>query len=268
MLIVLRVVQGGLPTHLLVTLMAYGMYISAEGALAQQLRLETISNNLANVDTTGFKRDTPLFQARFAEAVDRGLAQPQAGTINDVGGGVMVRETGTDFSPGPLKNTGQPTDLAIRGRGFFVVDRDGEQMLTRAGNFQLTGDGALVTPDGYPVISEDGTPIIVTEPWQFSEDGTITTPDGIARLAIAEPASLGDLAKVGENLFRPLAPTGALAPELRSVAQGMVEGSGTNAVREMVEMIETTRSYEANVNMIRNHDSMFGTLISRVLRVG
>lgn len=248
--------------------MAYGMYISAEGALAQQLRLEAISNNLANVDTAGYKRDLPLFQARFAEAIDRGLAQPNTGTVNDVGGGVMVLENATDFSPGPLKSTGIDTDFALRGRGFFVVDRDGERMLTRAGNFQQTADGTLVTPDGYPVMSEDGGPIVLTGPWQFSEDGTIVSPDGVLRMAIAEPASLGDLAKVGENLFRPLAPFGELPQELRSVAQGMLEGSGTAAVREMTDMIETTRAYEANVNMIRHHDSMFGTLISRVLRVG
>ncbi|MGC3967089.1 MAG: flagellar hook-basal body protein [Pirellulales bacterium] len=248
--------------------MAYGMYISAEGALAQQLRLESISNNLANVDTVGFKRDVPLFQARFAEAIERGLAQPNAGTINDVGGGVMALANETDYSPGPLKNTGLETDFAMRGRGFFVVDRQGEQMLTRAGNFQTTADGTLVTPDGYPVLSEDGGPIVLNGPWQFSEDGVISSPNGVLRMAIAEPASLGDLAKVGENLFRPLAPVGDLPQELRSVAQGMVEGSGTSAVREMTDMIETTRAYEANVNMIRHHDSMFGTLISRVLRVG
>lgn len=248
--------------------MAYGMYISAEGALAQQLRLEAISNNLANVDTAGYKRDLPLFQARFAEAINQGLAQPNAGTVNDVGGGVMVLDNATDYSPGPLKNTAIDTDFAIRGRGFFVVERDGEQLLTRAGNFQTTADGTLVNPDGYPVLTEDGGPIVLTGPWQFSEDGVITSPDGVQRLAIAEPASLGDLAKVGENLFRPLAPVGDLAQEFRSVAQGFLEGSGTSAVREMTDMIETTRAYEANVNMIRHHDSMFGTLISRVLRVG
>ena len=82
-----------------------------------------------------------------------------------------------------------------------------------------------------------------------------------------EPESLGDLAKAGENLWQPLAPVRPLDPAARGVAQGFLEGSGTNAVREMVDMIETSRAYEANVNMIRNHDQMFGTLISRVLKV-
>lgn len=247
--------------------MAYGMYISAEGALAQSLRMETIANNLANVDTTGFKQDLARFQARYAEEIASGLAPAGDGDVCDLGGGVMVSDNTTDFSPGPLKNTGVDTDLAIRGRGFFVVDRGGEQMLTRAGNFQLTSEGTLVSGSGDPVLSEDGTPIVITGPWQFGEDGTIQMPDGVARLALAEPDSLGDLAKVGDNLFRPLAPTHPLPPELRSVANGFLEGSGVNAVTSMVEMIETTRAFEANVNMIRNHDQMFGTLISRILKV-
>jgi len=248
--------------------MAYGMYISAEGALAQSVRLETIANNLANVDTTGFKRDLAMFQARYSEAIGQGLVPAEAGTLNDVGGGVQVLPTFTDYSQGPMKKTGQPTDVAVRGRGFFVVDRSGEQMLTRAGNFSITGEGALTTQDGYPVMSEEGTPIVLTGPFQFGEDGTFQSGDGVQKLAMVEPASLGDLSKVGENLFLPLAPTQPLPADQRSVAQGFLEGSGTSAVREMTEMIETTRAYEANVNMIRHHDQIYGTLISRVLKVG
>jgi len=248
--------------------MAYGMYISAEGALAQSVRLETIANNLANVDTTGFKRDLAMFQARYAEAIDQGLVPAEAGTVNDIGGGVKVLASFTDHSQGPMKKTGQPTDVAIRGRGFFVVERDGVEHLTRAGNFSLTPEGALTTQDGYPVMSEEGGPIVLAGPFQFAEDGTFQSADGVQRLAMVEPTSLGDLSKVGENLFLPLAEVEPLPAEFRSVAQGFIEGSGTSAVREMTDMIETTRAYEANVNMIRHHDQIYGTLISRVLKVG
>ena len=92
--------QGGACAHR--SFMAYGMYISAEGAMAQSLRLETIANNLANVDTVGFKRDLALCQARLAEEAAMGLAPAGDGSINDVGGGVMVEATVTDFSPGPM----------------------------------------------------------------------------------------------------------------------------------------------------------------------
>jgi flagellar basal body rod protein FlgG len=243
------------------------MYISAEGAMAQSLRLETIANNLANVDTVGFKKDTATFQARFAEEIARGLAPAGDGTINDVGGGVMVAEASTDYSPGPMKNTGIDTDFALRGRGFFVVEHNGKQMLTRAGNFQRTPEGMLVTAGGDPVLNDEGTPTILPGPFQFREDGTFFTESGAVRLAVAEPESLGDLVKVGDNLFEPLARVGALADEFRSVAQGFNESSGVVAVREMTDMIETTRAFEANVNMIRYHDQAFGTLISRILKV-
>lgn len=247
--------------------MAYGMYISAEGAMAQSLRMETIANNLANVDTTGFKKDLALFQARLAEEEARGLAPAGDGTINDVGGGVTVVEGATDFSPGPMKTTGIETDFALRGRGFFLIDHGGQRMLTRAGNFQLTPTGNLVTADGDLVISEEGTPIVLPGPFQFSEDGTFVTSEGAIRTAIVEPESLGDLVKIGDNLFSPLGRIAPLPADLRNVAQGVLETSGVNAVREMVDMIETTRAFEANVNMIRYHDQAFGTLISRVLKV-
>ena len=129
--------------------MPYGLYVSAEGARAQSQRLETIANNLANVDTAGFKRELAVFQARYAEAIEQGHDYPGSGSVNDVGGGVMLRLTQTDFSPGPMKRTGAPTDLAIRSKGFFLVEKDGQQYLTRAGNFRLTTEGNLVTQQGY-----------------------------------------------------------------------------------------------------------------------
>src|SRR5947207_15044099 len=99
--------------------MPYGMYISAEGAAAQAQRLEVIANNMANVDTAGFKQDVPTFQARFAEAIQRGTAQSGNKSVNDVGGGVKVIDTQTDFSAGIFKPTGNDLDFAINGKGFF-----------------------------------------------------------------------------------------------------------------------------------------------------
>ena len=118
--------------------MPYGMYISAEGAAAQAQRLEVIANNLANVDTAGFKQDVPTFQARFAEAIQQGQARPGDHSINDIGGGVKIIDVETDYSIGQLKHTGNDLDLAINGKGFFHVHGDdGKQYLTRAGNFAL-----------------------------------------------------------------------------------------------------------------------------------
>lgn len=249
--------------------MPYGLYISAEGALAQSLRMEVISNNLANVDTTGFKRDLALFQARYAEATARGLDMPGSGSVNDLGGGVEVLSTHTDFSTGPLKATQLPTDMAIEGEGFFMVRRGEQDLLTRAGDFMLTPGGALVTQEGYPVLGAEGNPVVIDPqagPWQVSPDGGIQQAGETNFLALVSPASLGDLVKTGENLFQPLAPARPVDASQRRVLSGYLEHSGVKAVTEMTDMIETSRAFEANVNMIRNQDQMLGTLVSRVLR--
>ncbi len=231
--------------------------------------MEVISNNLANVNTPGFKRDMAVFQSRYAEATIQGLDQPGSGSINDIGGGIVVRETSTDFTPGPLKNTKMPTDFAVRGDGFFVVDREGEQMLTRAGNFQLTSDGALISQNGYPVLDTSGTPITIDPsqgPWSLSEDGSIHQAGGTQTLALVQPSSLDQLAKAGENLFRLLGETTPVEGSARRVITGFLEQSGVSATLETMQLIESSRAFEANVAMIRHQDEMLGGLVNRVLR--
>lgn len=248
--------------------MPYGIYISAEGALVQSTRMAAISNNIANVDTPGFKRDLAVFQARYAEETQRGNDTPGSGSINDLGGGVDVLGTFTDFSPGMRKNTYQPTDLAIDGPGFFVVRHQGQDMVTRAGNFMLTADGALVTQDGDPVMAADGTPLGINlreGPWHINQSGMLVQGGRQTPLALVTPQSLGDLVKAGDNLFSSLGPLRPIAAEQRRVYSGSLEGSTVNAVTEMTGMIETSRVFEANVNMIRNQDQILGELVSRVL---
>jgi flagellar basal-body rod protein FlgF/flagellar basal-body rod protein FlgG len=249
--------------------MSYGLYISAEGAMAQSQRLETIANNLANVDSAGFKRDLAVFRARYAEEIEQGLDVPGSRSTNEVGGGVMVQAALTDYSPGAYKRTEIPTDLAITGEGFFVVQKGEQNVLTRAGNFMLTNTGTLVTQQGYPVLSDTGIPVVIDPtqgPWQITADGAIHQAGNITNLAVVQPQSLGDLAKLGENLFLPLAQPHPVPPAARQVQAGYLELSGVKPTTEMMEMIEASRAFEANVNLIRNQDQMFGQLISRLLR--
>lgn len=249
--------------------MPYGLYVSAEGAAAQSKRLEVIANNLANVNTVGFKRDLALFQARYAEATERGQDAPGSGSMNDLGGGIMMRATATDFGQGPLRETKVPTDLAISGPGFFQVRRGNERLLTRAGNFSLQPDGSLVTQDGFPVLTADGAPAVIEPelPFSINQEGVLEQPGGgTLPLAIVEPRSLGDLAKAGENLFRPLAAVAPLDPAARHVKAGFLEQSSVKAASETMAMIETSRAFEANANLIRTQDQAIGTLLGRVLR--
>ena len=247
--------------------MPYGMYISAEGAQAQSKRMDVLANNLANINTVGFKRDQAIFQARFAEAIEQGLVAPGMGGLEDIGGGIEVLETQTDFSQGPLKITGIPTDLAIAGNGFFQVRHGNETMLTRAGGFQVDNVGTLRTQNGYPVISDTGVPIIIdtTLPWTFTEDGAVDQEGTRIPLAMVRPDSLGDLVKQGENLFLPLARVRPVPLEQRQVKVGALEMSGVNPTSAMLELIETSRAFETNMKLIQNQDHMMGSLISRIL---
>jgi flagellar basal-body rod protein FlgF len=250
--------------------MPYGMYISAEGAAAQAQRLEVIANNMANVDTAGFKQDVPTFQARFAEAIQKGQAQPGDRSINDIGGGVKIIDVCTDHSEGELKRTGNDLDLAIVGKGFFQIrGDDGEQYLSRAGDFQLDTTGRLVTQNGHrPVLNQQGAEIVLSRnvPFNISADGFIDQAGTVQPIGMSQPDSLNDLVKVGNNLFKPMGAVKPLELTDRNIRQGYLEMSGSNPVRQMMAMIETTRAFEANTKMIQNQDSMLGSLISRVLQ--
>lgn len=247
--------------------MPYGLYLSAEGAQAQSTRLEVIAHNLANVDTVGFKRELAILQARYAEAIEQGLTTPDSGAIDDVGGGIMVRETKTDYSPGPLKRTKIPTDVAIKGPGFFVVQKGDETLLTRAGNFTLTSRGELITQQGYTVLDDSGIPIVIRDAqWQISDSGTVQQRSGRQNLALVQPQSLGDLVRVGENLFRPLSDPQALPAADRRVAAGHLEMSSVQPTTEMTAMIQASRALEANINMMRVQDQMLSGLVNRVMR--
>jgi len=247
------------------------MYISAAGAQAQSKRIEVISNNLANVDTPGFKRSLAILQARSSEAIEQGLDVEGSRSINDIGGGVNMTETATDFGPGTLKPTGVITDMAINddGRGFFVIEKEGQQLLTRAGNFHFAANGELQNPAGYRVLNANDSPIAIVpggpEP-KLLPNGIIQQGETAFQLKLVRANSLGDLARAGENAFTPLAETVPLPSGERNVVSGHLEISSVKPATEMMHLIEASRAYEANVKLIQNQDQMLGTLINRVLR--
>ncbi len=252
--------------------MPYGMYISAAGAAAQTRQLEVISNNMANAHTVGFKPDFAIEMARHAEAIERGADHPSSESINNVGGGIEIQRTATNFARGITKQTSIPSDLAIvdqNGDVFFKVERDGETLLTRAGNFRFSGTGQLLTQNGATVLSTEGEPIFIDPEipeWQFNEDGSIQQGEERIPLAMERPVSLGDLAKAGNNEFRPLGETIQVAPNERRVRSGYLEMSAVSPTHMMMDMIKTSRVYEANVRLIQHQDHMMGTLVNRALR--
>ena len=197
-------------------------------------RLEVIANNLANAETTGFKRDLGIVQSRYAEAIQQGLSSAGSGSIDDLGGGVRFQETKTDFSDGALKRTDCPTEVAIRGDGFFLVRKGDANYLTRRAISPSPNGGELVTQQGYQC-SATPIPVAISPDgghWKVNDGGAIRRR-AHTKPGLVKPASLGDLVKTGENLFRPLADPQAIPAQAGSVAPGYVELAGVQPTTEL-----------------------------------
>lgn len=247
--------------------MSYGLYVSAMGAQAQSRRLEVISHNLANVDSQGFKRELAVLKARESAAVEQRQEYPNTTSINRVGGGTFTSETVTDFSPGPLRETGNRADLAIQGEGFFLTEKNGTEYLTRDGALMVDGNGYLMTQSGYRMLSEDGSQVVISDPnFSISNAGIVQQDTGATPLAIVRPRYPADLVKASDNQYVALAPPTAVPIVERQVASGFLEASNVKAQSEMMTMIEASRIYESNVRMIQHQDQTAQTLISRILR--
>lgn len=251
--------------------MYYGLYMSAAGAHAQGQKVEVLSNNIANANTFGFKRELAILEARESEAIERGMATRGSRTQNDVGGGTRASATFTDFAPGTMQLTHVPTDMAIEETdAFFQVKRGDQKLLTRAGNFHISPTGTLQTAQGDAVLTSGGEPIQFDTalPWRLLPGAMIEQGSDKIELGLVRPKSLGLLEKVGENYFRAKGTTTSpVPPQDRRVRSGYLEMSSVKPVEEMVELIAASRAYEANVRVIQQHDTATSELISRMLKV-
>jgi flagellar basal body rod protein FlgG len=250
--------------------MMYGLYLSAQGAQAQTTRLDVIANNLANASTSAFKRDLAIYQAHPPYDVENGAPSGGPQGWDNHAGGLSLAGVVTDFSHGSLQRTTGTYDLALAGPGFFQVADEREQFLTRNGQFSISPTGELVTDTGLKVLNESGGTISVpanASSVEVNADGTANAllEDGVTRaalgrVAVVEPASLDSLEKVGNSLYRAHSAVAPAGPNT-FVRQGYLEASGTNSVMEMLEMIQATRAFETNVNMIKHQDDALSRLL-------
>lgn len=249
--------------------MTYGLYMSAAGANAQNHRLEVLSHNLANVNTAGFKPHLAMLQARQSEAIQRGDVAPGQLGVDDLGGGVGIQPAVTQFQQGLIQTTGRKTDFAIHDKeSFFAVQYDDAEMLTRAGDFYFDNSGTLVTAHGDPVLSTTSGRIRINPrfPYEVTSDGAIVQGNTRQQLKLVRPASLGDLARFGDNYYQPLATVNNVPQEQRKLMPGSLEHSAVSPTAAMMELIEASRVYEANIRMIQTQNESTEQLVSRVLR--
>lgn len=251
--------------------MNLSLYSAATGMEAQQLNLNTIANNLANVNTPGFKRSKIEFQDLLYQNPRASGSDSGGGNLVptgvEVGNGSRVAATSKVFTQGQLTNTGEKLDVAIQGDGFYEIQRpDGTRAYTRDGSFKLNAQGQVVTVDGLPVLSGFQPIAAGSSSVSIAEDGQVTvqTPNGTQTFSItlarfANPAGLRSL---GGNLYEETAASGT--PELGKPSeqgfgrtiQGYTENSNVNIVEEMVNLIIAQRAYEINSKSIQTSDEM------------
>lgn len=225
--------------------------LSSEAALRR--RMDVTANNIANLNTTGFKREAPVFR-EVVENMDVGPGAPSGGRRTSF---VIDMGVTHDTAEGAFQSTGNPLDAMIQGEGYFQLRRpDGTIAYTRAGHFQISATGELVGPMGLAVMSESGQPIQVPTDdvarVVISADGTVLGAQGeLGRIGVYRIANEGLLAQAGDGLFD--GPTVAALPaNAVRLKVGGVEGSNVNAVVESAEMIEIMRSYQASQRMADN----------------
>jgi len=239
--------------------MLEGLRTAAAGMLPRTTKQEIIANNIANVNTTGFKRDRVVFR--------RTLAAELAAAAEE-GNQVVAEDVLTDFSQGPLEKTDRPLDVALDGPGFFVVQTQAGERYTRAGNFRLAPDGTLVTPDGNPVLGERGPIVLQDDRVEIHSDGDIyQAGELVGRLRIVAFDDLSSLRKEGHGLFVLTDPS--VRPreaEGSTVRQGYLEGSNVNPLEEMVEMMVLLRNFEAEQKAIQVQDQTLARAVSDVPR--
>ena len=249
------------------------LWIAKTGLDAQQTNMSVIANNLANVNTTGFKRDRAVFNDLIYQNLRQVGAQSSENTELPsglmLGTGVKVVATQKEHSQGNIVQTGNSLDVAVQGKGYFqVLHPDGNIVYTRDGTFSLTADGILVTPNGYEVQPAMTVPTDATS-LTIGSDGVVsvmqsgsTAPTQVGQIELAYFVNPQGLEPIGDNLYRETNASGGVNTAIPgndstgTLIQGALESSNVNVVEELVNMIETQRAYEMNSKAISTTDEM------------
>ncbi|CAM8627123.1 MULTISPECIES: flagellar basal-body rod protein FlgG [Sphingobium] len=249
------------------------LHVARTGLDAQNTKMRVIANNLANVNTTGFKKDRADFETlayqQIVQAGSNSDSENKFATGLNLGSGVALQGTSKINTQGTLNQTNNVLDIAIEGSGYFQVQQpDGSTAYTRAGNFSVTAEGTVVTSDGLPLIPQITVPQGATSV-SIGNDGTVSAtlqgesaPSNLGQIEIATFMNPAGLTSIGGNLLTESAASGVpqvgvAGLEGRGLMRsGYLETSNVNIVEELVDMIETQRAYEVNSKMIKATDEM------------
>lgn len=251
-----------------VTTMLHRLELPALSMLNRMAQMEAITNNLANISTKGFKRDRVFINSFFEKIIN--LQTKHKMPENSL----PYSRASMDLSQGTLIGTERPLDVAISGEGFFVVETQQGEALTRDGRFTLNSEGLLTDMNGHPVMGEGGSIEINLEQADFSkilinESGEILLNGNVLdKLQIVKPQNPMDLMKIGTNLFRLKEPNQGLETiETPEIKQGFLEESNVNPLLEMVQMIEVMQLYRTDEKVIRSQDEMLRRAANNIGRI-
>jgi len=251
-----------------------GLYTAGSGMMLQMARQDVVANNLANVNTGGYKRDETICQA-FPEMLISRLGDTEVNDKNQIevlppveigrlSTGALVRDIVTDHRDGTIKSTDNPTDLAISNQGYFVINTPEGERFTRNGAFKINDTGTLVNDQGYPVMDTNNNPISLTGEFIVDKTGNIlVNNETIAQLKIVQFADKRYLQKQGDNNMDAGGQTYTLVDN-PGVLQGYQEMSNANAVREMVTLISVVRAYESCQKVVQAEDETMEMAIEQV----
>jgi flagellar basal-body rod protein FlgG len=243
--------------------MIKGIYTAASGMAPRILKQEAIANNLANVNTPGYKRESVFLQQLTA-------AQARARKTEFEWQIPMVDQIYTDYSRGSLEHTGNPLNVAIDGDGFFVVQTPEGEAYTRSGSFHVDSEGRLVTADNLPVLCDAGEIVVSDEnrDVKIAIDGNITIGDQeLGRLRVADFEKPYKLEKIAGGLFKETEESVPLDIEFTYVRQGYLEKANVDVIREMVDMIDSYRNYESDQRAIQLIDETLARTVNEVGKV-
>ncbi len=232
-----------------------GLFVALSGAVIQEKRLEILTNNLANVNTAGFKKESPVFE----EALPLPYGVRYYSKTNSVV---------TDMTPGIAEKTERPLDLAVNGSGFFTVETPYGIRYTRDGNFTLGPGGKLITKEGYAVLGEKGAIKLTSSDISIDSQGNIKEHGAtVGKLKLAAFSDPSKLVREGNFFYQPAQKLKEIPLANTQVEQGVLEISNVNPVKAMTTMIEALRSYEQHTKMIQTLDDMTKQAISEVGKV-
>ena len=249
--------------------MLYGMYVSAAGAMANSYRLDVVANNLANVDTAGFKKDLAVMQAREPQGGENSSA---SSLLARLGGGTFSGPHHIDFTPAGLEETARRLDFALAGEGFFQIQKDDQIQYTRDGKFTLDQEGRLVTiSEQLPVLDEAGDYIVLDpaalDRTNVSENGLIAQNGAVmAKLGVVDFNDTSVLRKQGDNIYTA---GGSASPKTSDAAvkQGFIENSGADPIEQLTNMIKTQRLYQTNLSLLQLQDQTLGMAVARLAKL-